>query len=159
MNNFKKMLRQNTTKLIDEKIQLCIYVGLKSLECSANIDEYKIHISESRTKILSLLNNFDDNMEILEDRKRFPPSSKTNNTLNNTTILDSIIKDNINKSLSEMLNHISSSSSIDFNKESSQIIDRQLRIGELLDNYEEYIKIIEEENERKQKFAQEQILR
>ena len=66
MNDFKKNLREYNIKHVDEKIQHILGEKLSKLEAMTDVKDYKHHISERKSEILKILNNFDFFISILE---------------------------------------------------------------------------------------------
>lgn len=158
MKDFKKRLQENTTKLIDEKIQSVLEIKFNNLEKLADVEAYKNQISLRKNGIIDILNNFDYYMDIIDDQKRYTYASTSNKKHQNAiVVLDKIIKRIITEALEHLYASVSSTS-IDCNKERSQILDRQLKIIKLLDNYDDNIKILEEYRKKSKNSDFEQII-
>lgn len=142
MNDFKKSLEESTTKSIDERIQKCLQAKFDRLGVLAEVDEYKNHIAKRASGVLGILNNFDENMDIIEQRKPFS-ITKDKNSKGYLSALDEIIKESIIKELDKMYNNTVSLPSNFYRKMASQILDREVRLSRLLDNYDSYMEILE----------------
>ncbi|MBO5478318.1 MAG: hypothetical protein J6A04_01130 [Clostridia bacterium] len=145
MNHFKKELRQITTKRIDERICSSIIDELKELEEKAEIEEYKTQIQQRSKGIQQIFVNFDHDMEIIDRVNRFRVIPSVPLTFDRVVCLDRIIGKRISEKLESMY-QIAQSENFenkeDKLKELSQILDRQLRVNNLLQQYDENMEIL-----------------
>jgi hypothetical protein len=144
MNKFKESLMKTTTKNIDENILSHIILKLDALGSIAELQEYKIQIYKRKRELMNIFVDFDSNMDIMETRKRYSKTTPLCYYKNeNLYYLDKIIQRTIFDELENF--YIKTSNSFICNKDHilSQILDRQLSLNQLFDNYEENIKILE----------------
>ena len=142
MRNGRK--EKDVQEAMDKKMLECIDSELKRLEDASNIEEYKEQIHIRREGFKLIFSDFDFFIKIIRSHKG--GVNIKNNEIGYKEILDKILKDKITYKLEQIYKKavIWGEGSEDlFNCKISQIIDRQIGIGEILDNYNDCMNIIE----------------
>lgn len=142
MRNGRK--EKDVQEAMDKKMLECIDSELKRLEDASNIEAYKKQIHIRREGFKLIFSDFDFFIKIIRSHKEKINIRK--NEIGYKEILDKILKDKITYKLEQIYKKavIWGEGSEDlFNCKISQIIDRQIGIGEILDNYNECMDIIE----------------
>ncbi len=142
MRNGRK--EKDVQEAMDKKMLECIDSELKRLEDASNIEEYKKQIHSRREGFKLIFSDFDFFIKIIRSHKG--GVNIKNNEIGYKEILDKILKDKITYKLEQIYKKaviLGEGSEDLFNCKISQIIDRQIGIGEILDNYNECMDIIE----------------
>lgn len=142
MSNLKKE-QENIKKVMDKKMLECIDTELKRMEEASNIEEYKKIIHERREGFKLIFSDFDFYIKIIRKKKAFLVKRKKE--IGYKEIFDKILKDKITHKLEQIYKKAviwGEGSEELFNCKISQIIDRQMGIGEILDNYSESINLV-----------------
>lgn len=158
MNEFKKQYKELTVKMIDEKIQNTIQICLNKLEKSTDIEEYKRHISSRKDGILSVLNNFDFFINIIERKNEFTVSSKSKKISDSKDVMDKILGRIIAEELDLLYKNMSYENSSNLDGIYIQIFDRKNKISELLSNYENNMSCLDSYIKLEQNFKHSQLL-
>lgn len=144
MNDFKKKLQEITTKRIDEKISGIIKTELKQLGEKTDTEQYKQQIEQRSIGIQRLLVNFDNEMEIVDKANNYKllPTIPVNTDVEKC--IDNIIAKTISRRLDIMYEETVGNEGGNSNKKQSvQILDRQIRIKQLLKQYTQNMELIE----------------
>ena len=142
MRNGRK--EKDVQEAMDKKMLECIDSELKRLEDASNIEEYNKQIHSRREGFKLIFSDFDFFIKIIRSHKG--GVNIKNNEIGYKEILDKILKDKITYKLEQIYKKaviLGEGSEDLFNCKISQIIDRQIGIGEILDNYNECMDIIE----------------
>ena len=142
MNNSKKE-QENVKQVMDQKMLECIDSELKRLEDASNIEEYKKIIHERRMGFNLVFSDFDFYIKIIRKKKAFLNKRKVE--IGYKEILDKILKDKKTHKLEQIYKKAviwGEGSEELFNCKISQIIDSQIGIGEVLDNYDECMNLV-----------------
>ena len=123
MNEFKKNYREFSIKALDEKIQKTIQTRLNRLEETADIEDYKKLIFSRKEGILSILNNFDFFINIIERKNEFSVSNKSKTISDYRDALDKILSRVITEELDLLYKNMYSENSPGLDKIYIQIFD------------------------------------
>lgn len=143
MEGFREGLLQNNSKRVDRKIRGVIEEELTHLESIAEFEVYRAQIKDRCNGILTVLENFNHNMGIIE-QTRGPKviSNKSSVIYSKEYVLDKVIMrkvlEKIENLYREQLQSVEQSEGkreTESNKELTQIIDRKKRLGYLLNDY------------------------
>lgn len=144
MKEFKKQLKSNTTKQIDEKISANIASELEKLEQESKKEEYKLQIRQRKQGVKQVLISFDGSMEIIEKNRSYKITKIEEDT--SRRILDEVMQRRIWERLEKMyqytMNYGRFEDEKERKKELSQILDRQIRIRQLLEQYDENMSLL-----------------
>ena len=122
----RKKEKEDVKKFMDMKMLECINSELQRLEDASDIEEYKIQIRNRRLGFGLIFTDFDFYISSIRKKR--------------------ILKDKITHKLEQIYKKAviwGEGSEELFNCKISQIIDRQQGIGEILDNYDECINLID----------------
>lgn len=139
-----KKEKENVKKFMDMKMLECINSELQRLEDASDIEEYKIQIRTRRLGFDLIFTDFDFYISLI--RKKKTALMMKRDRIGKREILDKILKDKITHKLEQIYKKAviwGEGSEELFNCKISQIIDRQKGIGEVLDNYDECINLID----------------
>lgn len=149
MNDFKKSLQQVTTKRIDEKISGTIRTELKQLGEKTDTEQYKQQIEQRSIGIQRLLVNFDDDMEIVDKANIYKLLPTTPVNTNAEKCIDNIIARTISRRLEIMYEEMLGKGEKNSDKKQLvQILDRQIRINQLLKQYTQNMELIKNYREQ-----------
>lgn len=156
MNNFKKSLQIAVTKRIDEKISANIEEELGRLEQEVDVKEYKDQIVERKEGIRHVFVSFEHNMEMIEENNRYSVLDKSKDTRNiHERNVDKIIQKRIWQRLEKLyqntMHYTCFQNPQEQGKELTQILDRQIRVNELLERYNENMAILEKRTKESNK--------
>lgn len=144
MNQFKKSLKENTSKSIDEKISANISSELEKLEGELKEEEDKQNIRQIKQGVKQVFVSFDGSMELIEKNKGFrvikPGEEKKVNGVDK--ILQKRIWERLEKLYQYTMRYGMFDNEEERDKELKQILDRQIRLRILLEQYEENMDII-----------------
>ena len=144
MNQFKKSLKENTSKSIDEKISANISSELEKLEGELKEEEDKQNIRQIKQGVKQVFVSFDGSMELIEKNKGFrvikPGEEKKVNGVDK--ILQKRIWERLEKLYQYTMRYGTFDNEEERDKELRQILDRQIRLRILLEQYEENMDII-----------------
>ncbi len=152
MNDFKDNLKVNiesitkNSKKIDKKIRDTISHELSKLELSSDVPEYGRHIRNRKNGILYIFKNFNYNMKIIENYRKYQSSNSSHSSDFGSykIALDRIIKRKLQERLEKIYTRLSKNKNTDACKSvSNQLKDRQLRLGILLDDYDKNMEALE----------------
>lgn len=151
MNYFKRSLDVTKYQLIDKHIKAKIGSELDRLESSTEVAEYKVHIQDRKKGIVELFSpNFENNMNIIEENTRYKQKKCTSNNTYRK-VLDKIIQKRIYNQLDNlydsMLNSKIYENNPDLDRCLFQILDRQIRIENLLEDYDNNINLLNSHNQ------------
>lgn len=136
------------TKLVDEIIRKAANNEMIKLEEMADIKQYKEQIQNRKQEINEIFNDFDHNMKNIE-MKHNKNSLPINSTMTSEKALDKIIKRRISQAIKKIYNYYlektGESDTKSYEEIYTQIIDRQLRISWLLDNWESHKDILKQQ--------------
>lgn len=127
------------SKSIDEKIKEVVGGELEKMSGLTSILEYRAQIQGRKHGILSFLDDFDDNIEIIRQKNRFGINivGKRRDTIH---ALDKIIQKKLDNRFNDTAAQLMKNGSDDFtHARVAQFANRQTGISELLDNYDENI--------------------
>ena len=158
MNEFKKSYRKFTIKTLDEKIQQTIKTRLNKLEKSTDIEEYQKHISSRKDGILSILNNFDFFINIIERKNEFSVPNKSKKISDYNDALDKILSRIIAEELDLLYKNMSSENLSNNDIIYIQIFDRKKKISELLENYDDNMNYLDTYIKQEENSKQSQLL-
>lgn len=151
MRNFKESLCQNNLKSVDKTIIIAIKNVMQELENSADIEQYVTQIRNRRDGIIKVLANFNHDMTIIEENKRFANSRiKSKEKISCEKALDNIIKRRIENKINcicESMKETESDDSDEINKVLTQMQDRKVKIDYLLSDYTSNMSILEDYRE------------
>lgn len=139
-----KKEKEDVKKFMDMKMLECINSELQRLEDASDIEEYKIQIRNRRLGFDLIFTDFDFYISLI--RKKRIALMRKREHIGKREILDKILKDKITHKLEQIYKKAviwGEGSEELFNCKISQIIDRQKGIGEVLDNYDECISLID----------------
>lgn len=147
MEGFRERLLQNNSKKVDRKIARVIEEELTHLESIAEFEVYRAQIKDRRNGILTVLENFNHNMGIIEQTSG--PKVKSNKSsviYSKEYALDKVIRRKVTEKIEnlykEQLQSVEQSEGkrgTESNKELTQIIDRKKRLEYLLNDYPDNI--------------------
>ena len=145
---------ENSTQKIDERISMCIDSELQKLEDISDSSVISNQINNRRNAIKNLFNtDFDANFEILTKSKHaqsLKPTQSPNESYLKRKALDRVMKKKIYTGLDNLYHSISlystSSNQKMYLKELSQILDRQLAINWLLEDFDNNLLYLENYN-------------
>lgn len=144
MNQFKKSLKENTSKSIDEKISANISSELEKLEGELKEEGDKQNIRQIKQGVKQVFVSFDGSMELIEKNKGFrvikPGEEKKVNGVDK--ILQKRIWERLEKLYQYTMRYGTFDNEEERDKELRQILDRQIRLRILLEQYEENMDII-----------------
>ena len=144
MNQFKKSLKENTSKSIDEKISANISSELEKLEGELKEEGDKQNIRQIKQGVKQVFVSFDGSMELIEKNKGFrvikPGEEKKVNGVDK--ILQKRIWERLEKLYQYTMRYGTFDNEEERDKELRQILDRQIRLRMLLEQYEENMDII-----------------
>ena len=144
MNQFKKSLKENTSKSIDEKISANISSELEKLERELKKEEDKQNIRQVKQGVKQVLVSFDGSMELIEKNKGFrvikPGEERKVNGVEK--VLQKRIWERLEKLYQYTMRYGTFDNEEERDKELRQILDRQIRLRILLEQYEENMDII-----------------
>ncbi|MBP3708113.1 MAG: hypothetical protein J6J36_05850 [Clostridia bacterium] len=139
-NSTTNQSKKITTQEIDQIIHSYIDIALLKVKDLCEIKKFKSHVDERRRILKYFFKEFDENMEIIEFRGNMYTIVKVNHQSKNNweEILDRIIKRRISENLDSLYSDIDSrrSSNTFSEKFLSQIIDRNIRVSSLLENFD-----------------------
>ena len=158
MNEFKNNYRRFTIKTLDEKIQKAIQTRLNKLEESTDIEEYQNHIFSRKDGILSILNNFDFFINIIERKNEFSVPNKSKKISDYKDALDKILGKIIAEELDLLYQDMSSKNLSNLDKIYIQIFDRKNKISELLENYDDNMNYLDTYIKQEKTSKQSQLL-
>lgn len=149
MNDFKKSLQQVTTKRIDEKISGTIRTELKQLGEKTDTEQYKQQIEQRSIGIQRLLVDFDDDMEIVDKANIYKLLPTIPVNTNVEKCIDNIIARTISRRLEIMYEEMLGKGKKNSDKKQLvQILDRQIRINQLLKQYTQNMELIKNYREQ-----------
>ena len=124
---------------------------MQELENSADIEQYVTQIRNRRDGIIKVLANFNHDMTIIEENKRFANSRiKSKEKISCEKALDNIIKRRIENKINcicESMKETGSDDSDEINKVLTQMQDRKVKIDYLLSDYTSNMSILEDYRE------------
>lgn len=148
MKSFRERLYQNNSKSVDKTIIIVIEEVMKDLENNAEIEQYVTQIRDRRRGIVNIFENFNYNMRIIEENRKFiNPRVKNQNKISYEQALDNIIKRRLKSKIESLYDTIlqnDSGSTDELDKTLTQIQDRQARIDYLLGDYTGNMSILQE---------------
>lgn len=147
MESFRESLLQNNSKRVDKKIGKVIEEELTRLESIAEFEVYRTQIRDRCNGILTVMENFNHNMGIIEQTRGTKViSNKSSVIYSKEYALDKVIRrkvlEKIENLYKEQLKSVEQSEGkreAESNKELTQIIDRKKRLEYLLNDYPDNI--------------------
>lgn len=155
MNNtdiLENKQKTHETQQIDEIIHSCIDIALLKVRDLCEIKQFESRIDERRKTLKSFFEDFDENMEIIElcgDRYNIVKiAAQPKNSWEEA--LDRIIKKKISENLNSLYNNVNSRACSDMisQKFLCQIIDRNMRVSSLLENFDCNIETLNKYNQQ-----------
>lgn len=145
-NSTTNQNKANTTQEIDKIIHSYIDIALLKVKDLCEIKKFKFHVDERRRILKYFFKEFDENMEIIELHGSRYILLKINHQQTNNweESLDRIIKRRISENLDSLYSNVDSrkSSNTFSEKFLSQIIDRNIRVSSLLENFDNNIRAL-----------------
>ena len=145
-NSTTNQNKRITTQEIDQIIHSYIDIALLKVKDLCEIRKFKSHVDERRRILKHFFKEFDENMEIIELRGNMYTLVKINHQSESNweKLLDRIIKRRISEHLDSLYSNIDGrrSSSTFSEKFLTQIIDRNIRVSSLLENFDNNIQTL-----------------
>lgn len=150
--NIENKEKSHETQKIDEIIHSCIDIALLRIKDLCEIQQFESHVDKRRQTLRNFFEDFDENMEIIElCRDRYNIVKITTPQKNNwEESLDRIIKRKISENLNSLYNNVNSRTYTNTlsQKFLCQIIDRNMRVSSLLENFDCNIDSLNKYNQR-----------
>lgn len=142
-----EITKEQSKRFLDKKILETIDEELETLEQLTDVKEYKKQIGNRRTGITMFFKDYEKNRELIQEKNWYRVKGKITKADNYTKALDKIMQDKIETRMEKIsTNALKSRDGREgrLNEEITQIVDRQLGVIELLENYDENIRFLSE---------------
>lgn len=142
-----EITKEQSKRFLDKKILETIDEELETLEQLTDVKEYKKQIGNRRTGITMFFKDYEKNRELIQEKNWYRIKGKITKADNYTKALDKIMQDKIETRMGKIsTNALKSRDGREgrLNEEITQIVDRQLGVIELLENYDENIRFLSE---------------